>query len=521
MPGGPSKPGAGGARRASAATVGLVLALATLSVLARLPFVVRPLSPDEGGFLMVAAQWGPGASLYGNYWVDRPPLLITLFSLAHHLGGLADQGSGVGGAVALRLVGAACVGTSVLLAAALARAVVRLDRGAGHVSARLSRFVVVGAAATAATFLVSPMFGAGEVDGEILAVPFVLAGLTAAFRAYASVRSAGRSGAGSAAWWATAGVLAVAAGGVKQNMLEVFVAVGVLLVATSRRSPRAAIGAAAAFGAGVVAGAAALLGWAAWHGTPPAGIWDAVVTFRFQAAAVIAHGAPGTARVRGLGVAGAFVTTGALGVVVAAFVPGRRGRSAGRPGALLAATAAVLVWEGIGVVGGGSYWLHYLIGTVPGLVLAAVTVALRGRRRALGAVVAYAAVVSTVAVTTTAFAAAGAPSASTTVEHYLATHARAGDTGVVGFGDPALLEAAHLPSPYPQLWSLPVRVRDPHLSDLNALLEGPRRPTWIVVDGDSLASWGIDASLAQPVLEREYRQVRTVDDWHVYHVRPS
>ena len=41
-----------------------------------MPFLARPLSPDEGGFLLVASQWEPGTSLYGHYWVDRPPLLM-------------------------------------------------------------------------------------------------------------------------------------------------------------------------------------------------------------------------------------------------------------------------------------------------------------------------------------------------------------------------------------------------------------------------------------------------------------
>ena len=106
------------ARSLRLTTAGAVLLLAALSVIARVPSMFRPLSPDEGGFLMVAAQWAKGTSLYGDYWVDRPPLLIMLFQLAH----LA------GGPIGLRLLGAACVGSSVLLAAALARAALRLGR---------------------------------------------------------------------------------------------------------------------------------------------------------------------------------------------------------------------------------------------------------------------------------------------------------------------------------------------------------------------------------------------------------
>jgi hypothetical protein len=107
------------------------------------------------------------------------------------------------------------------------------------------------------------------------------------------------------------------------------------------------------------------------------------------------------------------------------------------------------------------------------------------------------------------------------VERYLSMHSRPGDSAVIAFGDPALLEAAHLTSPYPELWSLPVRVRDPRLTELTRVLTGPARPTWVVVDGGSLGTWGVDASLAQPVLEREYRPVDTAGDWRIYHLRTA
>lgn len=491
-------------RRVRLTTASAVLLLAALSVLARLPSMFRPLSPDEGGFLMVAAQWAKGTSLYGDYWVDRPPLLITMFQLAH----LA------GGPIGLRILGAACVGSSVLLAAALARAALRLDDR----FARGSRVVVIGATATAAAFLVSPLFGATEVDGEILAVPLVLAGLTAALTAY---RSAYRSSLASTCWWTAAGALAVAAAAVKQNMLEVLVAAAVLLFATARRSLGISARSATAFGAGSAVCAVALLGWAALHGTTPAGIWDAVVSFRLEASSVIAHSAPDTTHARAFGVAGAFLGSGALGIVLAALVPRWHGRGPRPSALLLSVTVAVLVWESIGVIAGGSYWLHYLVGTVPGLVLAAATAAERGRGRriALGAVLGYAGAVAAAGIITMTLAPVGTPAADVAVERYLAAHSRPGDTGVIAFGDPVLLEAAHLSSPYPELWSLPVRVRDPHLTDFASVLTGPDRPTWVVVNGDSLGTWGVVASLAQPVLLRDYQQVHTAGDWHIYHVR--
>jgi hypothetical protein len=195
-----------------------VFVLAVAAFAARLPLLTRPLSPDEGGFLMVAGQWAPGTSLYGDYWVDRPPLLVGLFQLAGLLGGSA---------AILRLLGAVFVASSVLLAAALARVAVRL----GDRPPERPAVVPIFAAATSAAFLVSPLFGASEVDGELLAVPFVLAGLTAAFTAYAARARQ------SFLWWTAAGVLGVAAASVKQNMLEVFVAATVLLVAVPSTAP--------------------------------------------------------------------------------------------------------------------------------------------------------------------------------------------------------------------------------------------------------------------------------------------
>jgi hypothetical protein len=264
-----------------------------------------------------------------------------------------------------------------------------------------------------------------------------------------------------------------------------------------------------------------VLGWSAFHGTSPAELWDAIVTFRFEASSVIAHSAPDTAADRAAGVAGAFVGSGALALVVLACVPSlRRAAQAPRWPLVRVTAAAVLLWEAFAAAAGGSYWLHYLVGAVPGLVLAtAAASASRLRRLAFGAALTYAGVVAVAGVVTTALAPIGTPSKDVAVERYPSAHERPGDTGVIAFGDPVLLQAAGLPSPYPELWSLPVRVRDSRLTELTQVLSGPHRPTWVVVDGDSLATWGVDPSLAQPVLDRDYRQVHDFSDWHVFHVR--
>src|SRR4051812_39063021 len=65
----------------------LLLTIAAM-LLIRAPFLWRPLEADEGGFLLVADQWhGAGTSLYGDQWVDRPPLLLLVFKVAAAWGG--------------------------------------------------------------------------------------------------------------------------------------------------------------------------------------------------------------------------------------------------------------------------------------------------------------------------------------------------------------------------------------------------------------------------------------------------
>ena len=490
-----------GRPRGRGATVGLALAAGV----AWLPFVARPLRPDEGGFLLVAAQWGPGSSLYGNYWVDRPPLLIGLFRLADLAGGV----------VALRLLGVAAVIGSVLLAAHLGRVAVS-PRAGGY------------AAATAAVFMSTPLFGATEVDGELLAVPFVLVGLVAVHHAWSSHRQ------GTAAlWWAGAGAAGVGAALVKQNMVEVLVLVVVVagLCVWRRRVPDAVRALAwTATGRSVVL--TGVLVWAQQLGTGPLALWDAVVTFRGAAAAVISASSTASTPHRAAELVVAFAASGALVLLVTAAVPaahradtptspvararGRRGPTALGAGAT---AAVVLGWETSAVALGGSFWLHYLIGMVPGLVLTAlVVVELHAPRLMwLRAGLTYAA---TVAVTTTLVAFTHQqPHDDQAVIGYLDAHAALGDSAVVAFGNPSILEASHLSSPYPELWSLPVRVRDPRLSMFTTVLTGAHRPTWVVVQGTGLATWGVDASTAQPVLDREYRLVDVDGGYRIYRRR--
>lgn len=472
---------------------------ALVAVALRLPYVRTPLRSDEGGFLLVASQWHPGSSLYGNYWVDRPPLLIAFY-------GVADR---LGGATALRLMGCVLVFTAVLLAHLLGRTMTR------SVVRRVSAWPAV----LTFALVVIPWGGALEVNGELVALPLVLLGLIAAVRAANELE-------GDRRWrmWAAAGALGAAAAMVKQNFFDVLVFGTVLIVMNAwsaqpapkgPRPRRAAAAQLGALGAGAaVAGAAVVVG--AWtRGTTPAGLWDALVMFRLDASKVIADSAREATdiRLRDLLLAMCLSGTVALVLVYAVHVA-RRWRQP-----LVAATAALLAWELFAVLASGSYWLHYLVGLVPGLVLAVALVATRSGMVGLVARMAVSYAAAAAVITAPLALVTSPPSyAVPAASAWLRVHTRPGDTATILYGSPHLLQAAGLSSPYPQLWSLPVRVRDPHLVQLESVLRGPDAPTWLLARND-LATWGVASATADVIVDHHYEAVTVVDGYTVYHLQ--
>ena len=456
--------------------------LAAAAGLAWVPFAGRAPSPDEGGLLILAGQWSPGSSLYGDYFVDRPPMLIALFSIADQLGGSAW---------ALRTLGILAVVATVLLAGAVGRA------------ATAYRLAPVLPALTAAILAATPLFGATVVNGELLGMPFLVGGSAAAILA---VRATSNR---SAVLW---GLLAGAAGAggalVKQSLVDVFVLTLVLALLQRRARPLLAT----ATGALVVVAATT---WAAdLRGTDPGELWEAVVVFRQQAAAVIADSATGST---GLRLGGLLLALLASGAPVIAVVLARALR---RPVTTVPdlrwPAAAVLAWELAVVLGGGSYWLHYLMGLVPGMVLLAAASTQRplGSRTPLKIAYGVAATSTVAALVWVGVHPIDRPEEPAIA--YLDAHAHRGDTAIVAFGGANILEATGLTSPYPDLWSLPVRVHDPDLADLTRILSGPERPTWLVVAGTSLGTWGVDATTADAVLDEDYTPVTTADDFTIY-----
>ncbi|GAA3546738.1 hypothetical protein [Nocardioides daeguensis] len=466
---------------------------AALVCLARAPYLTAPATPDEGGFLLVASQWRPGTSLYGDYWVDRPPLLLVVHGVA----------AGLGGVVALRAIGLVAVTASVFLAVSIAR----------QAGVRSTAPVVI-----AAAFLTTPLFGALEIDGELLAVPLVLAGVLALVRA-CTADTQETTAADVARWAAAAGAAAAGAAMIKQNAVDVFV-VAVVLLATARTRSRVRAGRLGVlFLSGAAATTLAVLGYAALRGTGPSGLWDAVVSFRLQAASVIRSSASDATPRRLVTLTQAAVLSAAplvIGVMTlrAAGACEAAGADVGGVGGigrvpdLRWPALALLGWEVASIAGGGSFWLHYLVVLVPGMVLAAVAAGQRPARLRRTTIVALTvAVVSGAVSLMTVSYLPSANGSDAKVARYLTAHATRGDTAVVAFGHPDILWDAGLSSPYPELWSLPVRVRDPRLAEFGAVLASPRAPTWVVVNGTGLATWGVDATSAQQTLDARYHPV--------------
>jgi hypothetical protein len=208
-------------------------------------------------------------------------------------------------------------------------------------------------------------------------------------------------------------------------------------------------------------------------------------------------------------------------LVAAALVRSMRGRSASSMPDLRLPAYAVIAWELVVVASGGSYWLHYLMGLIPGLALLAAAAVQRPllTHRFLKVAYALAAVSTICAVAWVVVDPIHRPERPAVA--YLEQHARPGDTVVVGFGAANILQETGLRSPYPDLWSLPVRVHDPDLQHLSALLAGPDAPTWLVVAGTSLGTWGVDATTADSYLHARYEPATTAGKFTIYHLTDS
>ena len=388
--------------------------------------------------------------------------------------------------MSLRLIGCLAAAATICAAWSAGQAV------AGRAGARW--------AAVITTAVVSaPTIGSPQVSGELLAMPFVLGAVALALhavgeRTVAPLRLA-----------AAAGTLAACGPLLKQNLFDGLLAIGsVLLVAALvRHAPRRRLlGIAVVALVSAVATTVLVLGWSTWRGTSVPELWQVVVLFRADATSVISAEATAATRSRFLVLALIFAIGGPLALTLLALRTARRTPS---PGAVTA--VVLLAWAVVSIVAGGSYWAHYLVQLAPGLglaVAAALASDRRGRRMARVVTTCTATVAMVSAVL--GLGVDRIPSTDREVAgEYLAAMTRPGDTAVVAWGHPSILQEAGVQSPYEQLWSLPVRVHDTELTDFVQVLEGPEAPDWVVTRGGTVDSWGIDA----PVRTRSSRSATT------------
>lgn len=467
----------------------LLVALAVLAaVLVRLLQLRYPLSADEAGFLTIGGGWdATGAHLYGDHWVDRPPLLIAIYRLAETTGGM----------LSLRVIGLLVTALAVWLASRAARCL------AGPAAA-------VPAAWTAALLLSTPLVSIGRVDGELLATPFVLAGIWAAIAAFSTSR-----GIGSATLRAAlSGAAAAPALLVKQNFADVgvFVAVAAAATLAARRVNRRRVAAIlAGFSAGALGLATVVVLWAWSRGVAPADLFEALYPFRLEAAEAI-NGDSASVTERRVTLRWAALLGGAIPLTAVALPLLWRS-----PRPAVWALFAVIGYGGLSIVLGGSAWLHYLIQLCgPVAVIAGVAFAHYGRtgRRVVGFVLSALLVISLGAFSN--FSEEPVPDARARSGSAIAAVAEPDDSVTVFPFGANIAYATGLDTPYPYLWLLPALVRDTDLSLLGDLLSGDEAPTWIVLTA-SPRSWP-DYGFTGPtdLLDARYEQVAELCHRPVY-----
>ncbi len=468
--------------------------LCLVVVLVRATYALRPLRNDEGGYLLVARQWHTGGEfLYGDYFVDRPPLLMLVFRAAALTGW--DQ--------AIRVFAVPFV---VLFVLAGWRAGTLL---AGRAGGRW-------AAVVAAGIMCSPALAAEQADGELFGAALVMAALALALTARDAGSATSRFG-----WAVTAGVFAAAAPLVKQSLLE-----GLLLLAGlvlhdcwgrgADRRRAFLVGAGGLLGASLACALSWL--WLAAARIQPADAWHDLVASRGVAFDVLWSTSPDDS-IRRAGLLLVLGTaTGLLPVVTTWLLTARGGTRHGAVDGRL--ISLLLVFGIVGIASGGAYWPPYLLQLAPVAVLAAGALAPSASRpgawmRGCCRLVAAAAVVGTL-VSSVVHATVPSTWASQRTGEWLADSKAAGDTGFVAYGLPSVLETADMPSSYPHLWSAAMRTLDPGQARLRATLAGPDAPSWIVqVNG--LDAWGIDeGSRLRHLVHQRYRVVAEICGYRVW-----
>lgn len=454
-----------------------------VALMMRAEAFVRPLMPDESGFIVVGRHWHPNAdSMYGSLWVDRPPLLI----------GAVHAFDVLGGKYAPRVLAGLLVLLFVLAAYHCGRLL------GGRSSARWS-------CAAAIALSAQPEVTTFSAKSESLGVPVVMTSCWLILEALQ--RPAGAARARSAFAAGFVGALAV---GMKQNLLGAAV-FGLVLVGLTLRARlverRDALRFTAWGAAGFALPVIVTLIWALQSGVRIHSVWYALYGFRAQALDVILAGPLGPTLHRLLVLIALAVLSGLAFLIVCFWVRLRDVLRVRKEVAL--AVLAMMLFDGVGLLLSGSYWGSNLTALYPSAVLAvgllvAVPATLTPRiARGLVCAAVVSALVS-VGIWVPRMLTGGRPLA-TYVGSRIGEAAAPGDTIVVLYGSANIVLASGLATPYEHLWSLPMRTLDPDLRELAGVLAGPAAPTW-VVPWQSPNAWGIDESgRIRTLLKERYR----------------
>lgn len=295
--------------------------------------------------------------------------------------------------------------------------------------------------------------------GELFGIPLVLGSC------WLALRSVRRVSIGDAFW---AGCLAMLAIGFKQSIVGGLVFGAVLLIgsAVARQLPwRETLRCAAAATAGAMLPVTVVVAWSLAVGVRLQTLWYASVSFRSDANRVIAgQSAEGaTSRISVLLLV--FVGAGMLFLVLCFAA---RWRALLRNDAVpVVAITAMLAVDLLGVVISGSYWTPYLFVPIPGLALALAALMSHAHLDRRWHLVTPTVVVFAVA--SSVFALAGWTSSwvvgrvpvEVRTGEAIAAAARPGDRVLVYGGRADIQWASRASSPYPHLWSLPMRTSTP------------------------------------------------------------
>ncbi len=466
----------------------LAIAIA-FSVALRVPFLNRSLETDEGGFLMVAQQWhgGGGSSLYGDQWVDRPPVLLLVFKLAAWWGGSP---------VLVHTFSLIC---SVVLIVSAWWAGRIINGPAGAVAAAL-------VASVAGSNII---LGAGALTGEGMAGALVMVSCALILHVKYKEESPQKA----LVLALVAGIVASLAFLVKQNFIDAALFAAVLLGVRVHKTWRLIV----AYAAGVAAPLFATAVWASSDEGPGlVPLWNALFVFRRRAFDIVTQSGSTAPMERLQILVLVFLVSGLALLSWQLLVACHRVR---HRHSLRLALFVMWLYAVLGISVGASWWRHYLLALVPvlamGAALSTQRVAPRLRTHFAPTIAVLASVLSAIIGGILLFSGTLKGYDEQVIAGYLKEAAAPSDGIFVAYGRPSIIWEAGLQTPYRYSWSLPMRGRDPDLTHLVDTLTGPDAPTWLIEYGD-FNWWQIDTEAFQEARESRYHVVATICGHDIY-----